>query len=40
MKKIDRGPKNFKKTVLDFDEHKQLASDLRKAQEISEPCLM
>jgi hypothetical protein len=37
MKKIDKFPKNFKKTPIDFHEHKELASDLIKAQEILEP---
>ncbi len=37
MKKFNKSSRNFKKTKLDIDEHKELALDLRKAQEILEP---
>lgn len=37
MKKFTRNYKNFRKEPLDKDEHFELASDLRNAQEILEP---
>ncbi len=37
MKKFNKDKKSFKKEPLDLMEHKELAKDLRKAQEVLEP---
>jgi len=37
MKKFNKNPKDFRKEPLSFEEHEELAKDLKMAQQILEP---